>query len=291
MGGTREVWLAAGALSAFLTAQQQAHAQNATTDPIQAGVAGRMNPNVTASRAGFEPRRINIGDAVFMNERVATGPDGRVQLMLLDRTSLTVGPNAELLIDRFIYDPDRGTGELAISALQGVFRLVGGELTKNNAATVRTPVATIGIRGGIGLFNVGPDGTVQAIFVFGEEMTVTNEDGTTETVTRPGFMVTVTPDGGITVAPAPADLVANLMAQLQNQQGQGGQDTVTVTTPAIGGDGDTETTFNTFPFPPGASGQPDTLSTLQKDLGLGDDTFERLRETLDRLGAETGGTG
>jgi len=49
--------------------------------------------------------------------------------MFLDGTSLSVGPNAQLTIDKFVYDPATKTGDLAINASKGVFRLVGGKIT------------------------------------------------------------------------------------------------------------------------------------------------------------------
>ena len=43
------------------------------------------------------------------------------------------GPNAQLTIDKFVYDPATKTGDLAINASKGVFRLVGGKISKTNA--------------------------------------------------------------------------------------------------------------------------------------------------------------
>ena len=65
-----------------------------------------------------------------------------------------------MVIDQFVYDPNAGTGKLAASLGRGVFRFVGGKLSKqDNAVTMRTPTATIGIRGGVMLVRVRPDCT------------------------------------------------------------------------------------------------------------------------------------
>jgi hypothetical protein len=134
-------------------------------------------------------RVLRIGIDVQANEAVRTGATDRAHLVFLDGTSVTVGPNARLIIDRFVYDPDAKKGDLAISATQGVFRLVGGKISKNNAITVTTPSGTIGIRGGITIFKVAPGQTLAA-FVFGTRLTVTAA-GQTQAITRPGYQIQV----------------------------------------------------------------------------------------------------
>ena len=111
-------------------------------------------------------RVLRIGIDVQANEVVTTKTNDRAHLVFLDGTSITVGPNAQLSLDKFVYDPDTKKGELAINATKGVFRLVGGKISKTNAITVTTPSSTIGIRGGITMFSVSDTQTVST-FVFG----------------------------------------------------------------------------------------------------------------------------
>ena len=134
-------------------------------------------------------RVLRIGLDVQANEVVRTGATDRAHLVFLDGTSVTVGPNARLTIDKFVYDPDARKGDLAITATQGVFRLVGGKISKSNAITVTTPSSTIGIRGGITILKVTASETLAA-FIFGTSLTVTGA-GHTRTVTRPGYQVVV----------------------------------------------------------------------------------------------------
>src|SRR5579871_4395882 len=61
-------------------------------------------------------RVLKIGIDVQANEVVSTQANDRAHLVFLDGSSLTVGPNARLTIDKFVYDPNTKTGELAISA-------------------------------------------------------------------------------------------------------------------------------------------------------------------------------
>lgn len=167
-------------------------------------------------------RVLRIGIDVQANEIITTRENDRAHLVFLDGTSLTVGPNAQLTIDKFVYDPASKTGDLAITASKGVFRLVGGKISKTKPITITTPSSTIGIRGGITLVNVQPSQTTST-FIFGNNMTVTGQ-GQTQNVTRPGSQVTTnagTPPGPPTLAPPGA--LGGQMAQLEGRgSGQAG---------------------------------------------------------------------
>jgi hypothetical protein len=80
-------------------------------------------------------RVLRIGIDVQANELVTTNESDRAHLAFLDGSSLTVGPNAHLTIDRFVFDPSTKTGELAINASKGVLRPVGGKISKGNPIT------------------------------------------------------------------------------------------------------------------------------------------------------------
>ena len=144
-------------------------------------------------------RILRIGIDVQANELVTTAASDRAHLVFLDGSSLTVGPNARVIIDRFVYDPASNTGDLAINASRGVFRLVGGRLSKQKPIVITTPSSTIGIRGGITIVSVTPTETV-ASFVYGNSMTVT-AGGLTQTATRAGSQI-VTGAGGVPGMPS-----------------------------------------------------------------------------------------
>ncbi|MFZ5780896.1 MAG: FecR family protein [Pseudomonadota bacterium] len=143
-------------------------------------------------------RILRIGIDVQANELVTTNANDRAHLVFLDGSSLTVGPNARLAIDRFVFDPATMEGDLVVNATKGVFRLVGGRISKRKPITIVTPSSTIGIRGGITVVSVTETQTV-ANFVFGSSMTVTS-GGRTETATRTGSQI-VTAAGGVPGAP------------------------------------------------------------------------------------------
>src|SRR5215211_7363488 len=132
-------------------------------------------------------RVLRIGVDVQANELITTNANDRAHLLFLDGSSLTVGPNAQLTIDKFVFDPNTKTGELAINASKGVLRLVGGKISKGSPITITTPSSTIGIRGGITIMDVSASKT-DSTFVFGKDMTVRG-GGQTQVATRPGSMI------------------------------------------------------------------------------------------------------
>ena len=147
------------------------------------------------------------------------------QILFVDKSTMTVGPNANMVIDQFVYDPNTGAGNLAASLTRGVFRFVGGKLSKHdNAVTMRTPTATIGIRGGVMLLDLAPNGRLAVIFVYGTGVTVTGRNGVAQTITRPGFEVTVSGPGASPSdpGPAPPGATAALLAQLDGRAGGDG---------------------------------------------------------------------
>src|ERR1700730_15645230 len=184
-----------------------------------------VNLDATGFPPGAAPRRLVLGQEVVFNERITTGPEGQTQILFIDQSTMTVGPRSDIVVDEFVYDPNAGTGKLAASLTRGVFRFVGGKLSKqDNAVTMQTPSATIGIRGGLILVDLPPDGQLQVIFGYGAGVTVTGLNGLAQTITRPGFQVTVAGRGAApsTPSPTPPRPAAPLLAQLDGRPGGNG---------------------------------------------------------------------
>lgn len=118
------------------------------------GVAAAVNPATTGTPPGGNDRLIVVGSKMMRNERIVTLDKGRTQLLFLDGSALTIGPNSEVVLDEFVYDPKSKVGKLAFSATKGLFRLVGGKISKKTPVIFKTPTAVIGIRGGIALVTV-----------------------------------------------------------------------------------------------------------------------------------------
>ncbi len=94
------------------------------------------------------PRTLDEGSNVKFLDTILTGDNTRVEIVLIDDSQLSIGDNSELTIDEMIYQPGKqGTGVLTLA--KGVFRMVSGKLNKNDGGTMtlKTPIATIGVRG------------------------------------------------------------------------------------------------------------------------------------------------
>jgi len=126
-----------------------------------------------------------VGLAVHMKDQLDTGADGRLQVTFKDQTVLTLGENAQVLIDRYVFDPDRGMGEALLHASQGAFRFAAGKLkdVANKKITVSTPVADIGVRGTE--FWGGPIDEQYGVLLIEGQVTVTNQAGIV-TLSHPG---------------------------------------------------------------------------------------------------------
>ena len=104
-------------------------------------------------------------------------------------------------------------------------RFVGGKLSKQeDAVTLRSPTTTIAIRGGVFLFDQQANGQADVVFLFGTQLSVTGSNGVTETLTRPGFGVTVAGAGASPSTPyrVPPQVLAQLQGQLDGRSGGNG---------------------------------------------------------------------
>jgi hypothetical protein len=90
-----------------------------------------------------------VGTPVHMNDQLLTGPKARLQITFRDGTVLTLGENAKVVVDRYVYNPGESTGALALNASRGAIRLATGKLnqTRDKKITVSTPYAALAVRG------------------------------------------------------------------------------------------------------------------------------------------------
>lgn len=144
--------LAAGSVATVAHAQDSVGVNAAIRNSVRTQPAGQSALRPAALRA-----EVRIGDAIV------TGAQSQLQVLLRDRTVFTVGSNARVTIDRFVFDSERSAGGATASVARGAFRFASGRGGPRQGA-VRTPVASIGVRGTIVETVVGPD----ALTVLGE---------------------------------------------------------------------------------------------------------------------------
>lgn len=174
------------------------------------GVVGLAGTTVIATSEDGAKRTLKTGDAVYLNDHVVSDAGGNAQLIFLDHSTLTLKANTDLTVDTYVYDPAAANGTMAVSSVKGAFRFVGGALSKKQPVTIKTPVATIGIRGGIADTNVQPGGATDAVFVYGEQLSMTNQNGETSTTNQIGTGLMLDNPVG-TPAPMPPEMVNQRM--------------------------------------------------------------------------------
>jgi hypothetical protein len=186
------VGLISGGLGAGLAPMgaNPAMAQNAT----DIGTVAAVKPDAFGAAPGAAEQTLVIGAGLVQNEKIRTTADGTANVIFADRSTLTVGKGSEVVLDKFVYDPATGEGGLALDLAQGALRFVGGKLSKGGNVEVKTPTATMTVRGGIALFYFpagGGDG--YAVFLYGQEL---KNLTTGESIFRPGFAFKFPADGG-----------------------------------------------------------------------------------------------
>jgi hypothetical protein len=81
-------------------------------------------------------------------DNVRTG-NGRLSITFLDDSTVSLTERSSIVIDDFVFDPDPSRSRLALNMASGTARFLTGALGRINRenVSIRTPVATIAIRG------------------------------------------------------------------------------------------------------------------------------------------------
>lgn len=128
-------WLAA-TIALFLAALPALATTGETVAVVQRAVISSDGNTVT----------LNVGQAVALGDTVATGEGGEAQIIFPDQTRIVVGPNSQLAITRLLFRDNGTARRLSVNAVRGTFRFLSGE-SPSNAYSIRTPTATMGVRG------------------------------------------------------------------------------------------------------------------------------------------------
>ncbi|MBF0353911.1 MAG: FecR domain-containing protein [Alphaproteobacteria bacterium] len=120
--------------------------QAQAAEPI--GLVKSTQGAATAIREG-KSTPLKAGDDLFKNDQIVTDAKGALGLVLRDDTTLSLGPNSKLVLDDFIFDPAADKMGMSLKMARGTFSVLTGQIAKlaPERTNLRTPVATIGIRG------------------------------------------------------------------------------------------------------------------------------------------------
>jgi hypothetical protein len=90
-----------------------------------------------------------VGTPVHMNDRLRTGAGARLEVTFNDASTLALGENANVVVDRYVFNPNKSSAQVVLSATQGAFRFAGGKIEqmKQKNIVVNTPQAALAVRG------------------------------------------------------------------------------------------------------------------------------------------------
>jgi len=98
----------------------------------------------------------NVGTKVQATDTIITGADGSVGISFVDNSLLSMGPNSELAIDRFVFNSTTHEGKFDTSLRKGTLAVVSGKIAKQSptAMKVKLPASILGVRGTVFLVRV-----------------------------------------------------------------------------------------------------------------------------------------
>ena len=76
-----------------------------------------------------------IGSGVEMNDTIVTAK-AKAKLTFEDNTTVNITEQSKLVVDDFVYDPNKGSGKLAMKVVMGTARYASGQIAKTNIMKV-----------------------------------------------------------------------------------------------------------------------------------------------------------
>ena len=129
----------------------------ASAEPAAIGKAKIVNGKVLVIR-GSAKTQVKVNDVLNEHDGFETGPDGSLGITFTDNTSFSVGPNSNVAIDTYFFDPKNLKGNMLAQLKKGTMMVRTGELTRQQPGSVqiKTPRTVLGVRGTTFVVSVDP---------------------------------------------------------------------------------------------------------------------------------------
>ena len=176
-----------------------------------AGTVTRLSGPLMAKKADGKVKILALRSEVETGDTLITERDTYALVKFIDNSEITLKPGTTFIVERFVYQADQpGADRASFSLLKGGLRSLSGLLGKRSREKfeLKTPAATIGIRGTYFIATYGPPPGADA------------PPGSA----APGLAVTVT-DGMI--------VVSNAAGQQEFKAGQSGFTASPMTAPVL----------------------------------------------------------
>lgn len=203
---------------------QYAQADGAAAPPPAAaiGTATKVSGQVTVKHADGSQEALKDGAAIKVGDDIVTGADGKVGLVFDDGSTFALGAKGHMSVDEMTLPSAQGLGgKQTINVDSGSFSLASGAIAKAypDAMVLKTPVASIGIRGTTVAGQAAPEGSANTISLLPDadgtvgQVSVTTQAGT-QVLSQPGATTQVS---SAFAPPAPPVILSP--QQLQQQYG------------------------------------------------------------------------
>jgi len=183
------------------------------------GTTAAVNPATFGTPPDEGRRTLMVGAGVVFRELVETEAGGQTQILFVDESTVTLGPSTRIVLDEFVFDPAAADGTFSISMVKGALRFVGGKISKGGGVAIKTPAATIGIRGGISVTTYDPATGEAGVFCPFGECSLTTPDGETVPVPDSNTLMSVGEDGEIESEELDPEQVTELFNGFQGGDG------------------------------------------------------------------------
>lgn len=154
------------------------------------GKAIHIKNRVTASKGN---RKLSKSDNVFASEKIKASRNSDGQLLLKDNSKVIIGENSTVKLDNFVVSKG-GISKGTFKVTKGALRLISGN-GKKGKYKIKTPVATIGVRGTAVDVFVRRGGATDVILYNGAIDACTSQG--CETLSRVCDVINIKPSGSI----------------------------------------------------------------------------------------------
>jgi hypothetical protein len=133
------------------------YAQAKTTLPPEAiGKVEKVVGQVTLIHNGVAAP-LHVGDAVYKTDIVETAANSSCGIAFPDGTAIDVVNNTRMALNEYNYEANSASNGAVFSLVEGTFAFVAGQVAHTGEGLkINTPVATMGVRGTVGLFRSEP---------------------------------------------------------------------------------------------------------------------------------------
>jgi FecR protein len=167
------------------------------------------------------PKTITFQENEVHGKTVATDAGGLLQLLFPDGTALTLGPESEVTVDSFVFDPAKSHATISATLKRGAFRFIGGSTSKTpGGVSLATPFGTVGVQSaGVELWLGAPKAPPHFDMLYGGSMTLSRGSASLASVHAAGYSIVPAAGGGsASVRKTRSEWNAEMQARLSYQR-------------------------------------------------------------------------